>query len=363
MIYENVPLTKSKHIALYDWARLFAIICVIVGHSAYLHIATKYGSISYDLPQNLSSAYDSLLLILYRRYKTLVYGFVLEFFFAISGAVASFKILPSLDKLCISKAKRLLLPYYLTGIFYMLPLKFIAGFYTKQNLLQAIKVFWHGDESGHLWFLGALFWCFIFFAILQKTLMRLNIKSKIVLLCLACLISVFHKSIPIDFLELRRGASYLVWFTLGYVLDDYRKQYNIEEISMKKLLIIFIVLAIFMTLYTMREWLDTVTFALCGIATFTTLSLIMTKVFSLYNLHLPKVLMRNLLCVYLFHDPLNYLILRFAFSKVNLLCSSLGCYLYYAMRTVGIFFVSLAIGEVLFRLTSFFCKVKIWQKI
>ena len=61
----------------------------------------------------------------------------------------------------------------------------------------------------------------------------------------------------------------------------------------------------------------------------------------LYN-----VLMRNLFNIYLYHDPLNYIVLKVTF-KFNILESGLGCYIYMLSRTIGVMIGSIIIGETL----------------
>lgn len=62
-----------------------------------------------------------------------------------------------------------------------------------------------------------------------------------------------------------------------------------------------------------------------------------------------RIVFRNLFYIYLFHDPINYIILRFAFGDMQILTSGAGCWLYLMARTVGIFVISMLLGEMLQR--------------
>lgn len=64
-----------------------------------------------------------------------------------------------------------------------------------------------------------------------------------------------------------------------------------------------------------------------------------------------KIVIRNLFYVYLFHDPLEYIVLRL-FMGSNLLSSSVGCYFYTFARTVIIFTISIVGGEIVRILTK-----------
>ena len=59
-----------------------------------------------------------------------------------------------------------------------------------------------------------------------------------------------------------------------------------------------------------------------------------------------KILTRNLLNVYLFHDPLEYVILR-VFMTGDLMSKAVFCWLFYILRSFGTVIVSIAIGELL----------------
>ena len=100
-------------------------------------------------------------------------------FFVLSGAVFGLKPIKSFDAICKAKIYRLLFPYYTTGLLFMLPVKYLGCFYTKETILPAIRAFWLGGESGHLWFLLALFWCIIGFSIIIKVLHRLKRAAKL----------------------------------------------------------------------------------------------------------------------------------------------------------------------------------------
>ena len=70
---------------------------------------------------------------------------------------------------------------------------------------------------------------------------------------------------------------------------------------------------------------------------------------------------KRLFDIYLFHDPLEYIVIRLFLNK-NLLSTSIGCYSYLFMRTIGIILLSIMIGNVieyiLKRSSSYFGKAK-----
>lgn len=91
----------------------------------------------------------------------------------LSGAVLALKPIPRYDDLVRLKIKRLLIPFYIYGWCFMLPVKTIGDFYDKAGLKAALKGFLSGQGSGHLWFLIALFWCILFFGATVKILKKI----------------------------------------------------------------------------------------------------------------------------------------------------------------------------------------------
>lgn len=159
----NPKREEQGRITVYDWLRLIATIYVVVGHSAYLSIATTYGGVSYELPANLNSIYNSFILHLLRQLSVWVYGFHMPLFFMLSGAVFAVRPIASFDKIISSKIKRLLIPYFVYGWLFMIPIKMMGNFYNKESIVQAFNGFLSGTDSGHLWFLTSLFWCILAF--------------------------------------------------------------------------------------------------------------------------------------------------------------------------------------------------------
>lgn len=315
---------------------------MVIGHSAYLKITTTFGGVDYLLPENISQAYNSGFLGFCRYLSGWAYGFHMPLFFILSGAVLGLREIAPFDKFCVSKIRRLLVPYFIYGWFFMLSVKFIGNFYDKTSLLQAMRGFLSGVDSGHLWFLTALFWCMLVFAILQKIVGRYT-NSVYLLLALAEVIQLTYGYLPFDVLGLKTGLSYIFWFALGYVFEYERKRH--VPLNMRKTVFAFVVMFVLEALNKRYGILDSFFTILCG-SFFTFLmadvcSRIFKKVTSTKGW---GILVRNLFYVYLFHDPLEYVILRI-FMDGELLSHAWGCYIYTFCRIVLIFAVSVALGE------------------
>lgn len=66
-----------------------------------------------------------------------------------------------------------------------------------------------------------------------------------------------------------------------------------------------------------------------------------------------NLIIRNLFYVYLFHDPLNYLVLKVFFAS-NMLSTDLGCILYVLCRTLIIIAICILLGEAVHRIKEYY---------
>lgn len=327
---------------IYDWLRLIATVYVVIGHSAYLTIQTSYGGVAYVLPEHVSTAYDAGIVSCFRHLAAWVYGFHMPLFFCLSGAVLGLKPVAKYDSFIAAKVKRLLIPYYLYGWLFMFPVKYAGNFYNRQSAVTAVREFLSGQDSGHLWFLPALFWCMVCFVSIQKILSEKS-GSIYMLLFISGIVQLMCPYLPFDVLGLKRGLGYLIWFALGYVFEYERT--NRDAWNMRQTVLAFVILTLIEILHAGYGILDSFFLALCG-SFYTYLAAdICSRVFK--NAEASRVwniVIRNLFYVYLFHDPLEYIVLRIFFER-NLLTSSRGCYLYMFCRTVFVFIISMLLGE------------------
>lgn len=332
----------TERVEVYDWLRLIATILVVIGHSGYLCTIVTYGGVTYELPEMVSSAYYSPILSFLIGSVDWIYGFHMPLFFMLSGALLGNKPIPQYDHFVISKVKRLLIPYFLWGWLFMFPVKYAGNFYNAESIYQAMRGFLSGEDSGHLWFLTALFWCMICFALIQKVLVR-KTDSVYILLLISGVISLTYAYLPFDILGLKRGLSYIFWFAMGYVFEYGRKSHVAWNI--KQTILTYIILVMIEMLHVKHGVLNNFFEILCGAFLTFLLADMCSRAFANFSkTRVWKIIARNLFYVYLFHDPLEYIVLRIFFDR-NMLETSLGCYAYVFCRTVLIFILSVLLGE------------------
>lgn len=326
----------KKRIEEYDVLRVIATICVVIGHSCYLIM----GGVHYEVPKNSSWVYDSNLFQLIRFLSGWVYGFHMPLFFLLSGMVFHLKREGGFWELVKEKARRLLLPYYLCGYLFMLPVKRLSGYYSAEDFPQALMKFWHGGGDGHLWFLMALFWCFVVFWIIRRAV---GSKRWPLVLGLALLVQILAGKGSGDLFLFRRGMGYLFWFALGYYFDGFRKR--LPEYRMLQAGVIeFLILLEVVILDIRYSFLSGPAVILVSSYMMYVLSILIAKRFpGISRRKWFQLLAHYSMYIYLFHDPLEYVVLKIAFGH-NWLLYRTGCLLYMGMRTAGVIGLSILLG-------------------
>ena len=332
----------KKNFAELDTLRILAILLVVFGHCTYSEFAEPAnGRIALnDTPMLHETIYTFAQTIC-----GLIYSFHMPLFFALSGMCYALNEHSeySLDKFIWKKFDRLIIPFFLIGSLYMIPVKYIAKFYP--DFFLAEKAFFNFELYGHLWFLVVLFEIFIIFRILRQYFPNSN--AVLLFVSLFC----YFVDIP-NFYALMNNQNpamiahaltYLIWFVLGYIL--YKEQNTLQKYldSYSNFGMFIITFAIFLadfnynffTLFfkTLSGCIATYFFAVC-----------LTKT-RIVNFSLYATLLKYSFSIYLFHDPINYIIIH-AFSKWHWIENfpTLAAATFVGMRTVGICFVSIVVA-------------------
>ena len=334
----------NTRVVIFDWIRLLATIWVVIGHSAYLDDAQTYGSVSFALPELLSPSYNDLPLRLVRFLSGWVYTFHMPLFFLLSGAVLTLSVsLPSFDDFVRKKAKRLLLPYLFWGYLFMLPVKYLIGYYTKETFAKALAGFFVGEDAGHLWFLPALFWSLLIYVAIRKVLAHFSVKSELLPLVICMLLSFSYELCPFEFFGFKTGLDYLIWVALGYLFETIRQKAKPLPLwKLSALLVVMMILEVLHRKYLILHYLAAI---LVGCALTYLLARLCEMAFGrVTKTGFWRLLCRNLFAVYLIHDPLEFVILRL-FWHFGWMQQGIGVYAYTVLRTVGVFAVCVLAGE------------------
>ena len=143
-----------------DYLKVIGILLVVIGHCTSIYT----GGWVYKSPVNAP---------IYGLIASYVYTFHVPMLVFVSGAIYYYcrknkEKYKSLKGLVSNKFKRLIVPFLTIGLFYSIPIKYLIGNIEKGTLLNSIRNFLIGLNTGHLWYLLMLFDIFILFYLYEK---------------------------------------------------------------------------------------------------------------------------------------------------------------------------------------------------
>lgn len=365
----NTDVQKSNQIVEYDVLKVFAILLAVIGHCTYFVTKTTFGGVDYTqlftigVLRSTKALYQVSLLINW------IYSFHMPLFFMLSGALYHFgrtrNKYGNFEVLLLKKLKRLIVPYFFCGLLFMIPIKYITRFYTTDNLGNAIfygLIEGKNNDPGHLWFLAALFWVFLVFYLLEHYVFVLNKYILPAMIIFLILFQYFFSGSPLNFDYV---PTYLPYFALGYLFETRRQKFNSY---LEKHFILYLCLlagaATMLYLFYLSDSYDHKNNFLCNILLFGVcisnclviyvLSFLLSKWHQFINCRLYKLISKYSLDIYLYHDPLNYVILysMFVTATITIINKNSGTLVFVLLRTIGVIFVSILIAKFVEKIKS-----------
>lgn len=213
---------KSKYGKITN-IRAVAIILVIIGHSIIIY------SSNWDRYTTTNEVY------VLDRLKDWINLVQMPLFFSISGFLFE-KNWGNYDFMSLirNKMHRLLIPWLCVGLGWMIPIRIFVGYkgYAGAGAGQILRYFFFGQDDGHMWFLPALFICFVMAYSLKHAARVLRLRSnttRIITICIAY--TLLRKSYLIsDIGMLRDAANYFFYFEVGAILAEMK---NLESARIK----------------------------------------------------------------------------------------------------------------------------------
>jgi len=278
--------------------RVLAILLVVFGHSIIIYSPFwgYYNSI-HEVP-------------ILAAIKDIINVIQMPLFFSISGYLfcnaLSKKI--TFKKIIFNKCKRLIIPFLLIGLCWMIPIKILINYsnYNGRSIFGILKTFIFGQDLGHLWYLPTLFIIFIIMYLFNKLLSLIKTNKKIDLLILIVLfiLSLFASKYHYH-IFLNNPAIYLLYFYVGLLVNKYEK----KVLSWNRFLIsIIFAILMYAAVRLFDNTLNCLTAIIGIVALYKILPNKTNKVFSIVD--------RNSFGIYLFHSPLIYITYYF-FANTN----------------------------------------------
>lgn len=297
--------TENKRDFQLDVLRVILVVLVIFGHSTFYKISTKYGGIDYYTPLVEEGFRDASIHVMLDYLKGIVYKFHMPAFVFLSGIIFRKECdrnkYHSIRLLIAKKNRRLIIPCLLAWLLWNIPIKYFSGYYQFQDnplisaLLQILNPY-----QVHLWYLEALFFIFLVFYYLKKvSSVWIKVSISIALYFVGIVIRYkFGAPIGNPFL-------YVIWFEIGY--DElFRKNDRNNRIV---LYIVILIAFYYATLKIQFSWvLLDLLMGYLGIQLLYNLSKCIFSIGGGTNSVL-RAISNHSLGIYLYSDPLNYLII------------------------------------------------------
>ncbi len=311
-------MSRDKKIMQYDVLRVIATLLVVISHARYYMMDTSYGGCDYSALVNAD--------LLSWRVAGLITEFLNTFqmplFMALGGALFYGSMqrgkFPTLGTLAADKAKRLLIPFLVVSMVYAFPVKLLTGYYNgSANVLWDFVV---GQllvqGNTYLWFLPTMFLDFLICYLLER---YIKIPKVLKLLVLAVLSEVFYK---FEIQLISYAMQYAVWFYAGYCFEDVRHKIDGKGKALYGIIGCFLAVLIYLGSRLLPGGLATGLCAYFGIRWLVpvmmglSLYLISCKLAQtpLVSSRFYGALSRNSFGIYLYSDPMNYVVL-FAASR------------------------------------------------
>lgn len=284
--------------------RAIAIFLVVFGHSIIIY-SSSWGLY---ISSNTSLFLD--------RLKDFINVIQMPLFFSLSGFLFLYTMSKSMTffNFAVNKVKRLIVPYVIVGLFWLLPVRMLLKYPGYENKKLSRIIFYEillGADNGHLWFLQTLFiiFCAMFFTIriLQKfdehKINPIVIYSIVLVALWLCHIVIGRIQI---ISVIKAPIENCVWFYLGFYINKFSEQ--IKNLYKLRFLLFFISIATVLISIFVISWLKPL-----GALLF---------IFSIYLLvpnRTNKVIERisqDSFGIYLFHSPLIYISFTF-FPDIN----------------------------------------------
>lgn len=303
---------KNEYVVEYDILRVCTIFLVVFGHSDFLY-SHKF-SVCNSIPETLQA-----YVIDYSSIRPWIYSFHMPLFMLLSGALFSITYNNySPAEYFKNRFFRLMVPYITCGILFAIPIKWIVGYFGNYSLMWAyVQSLVFIISPGHLWFLWVLFVINLFFYYLAS-------KSKLNWRVLFCLVLLNFVSLcGIGWFQIFRLLEYPLYFYLGYifevgglrkkVISCFRQTSQNKQIIMTLMTFIFTILMIVFTRFIVMPnlilHLIGIVQALIGSAFMFLISMNFAISADFLQGHLYKISKKWNFSIYLYHEPLQFLLL------------------------------------------------------
>ena len=304
--------TSSK-VKAYSILRFIAILLVLISHMTYYKVGNAFGGIDYLALAPSGTSFKWYFI--FDKVRYVIYLFHMPLFMAISGALFALQTKKGRWSDCgtftEAKWQRLMIPYLVFTLLYLVPLKYLSGYFGQTNFLMA-----EGSQltllgNSHLWYLYTLFVVALIAYFLVPRMQVWYLLPLWGLHLASAYVGLSLISLPMEF---------LLWYMLGAMFESYRETLTAyfrtkRAVFLTIWLTAFVVCSL-LSLYVGRFGIpalqrlvnDLAAVAGMGLTYLLAESLAQKKGF--LESGFVKAVLLNGLGIYIFSDPLNYVLLR-----------------------------------------------------
>lgn len=219
--------------------RIVALFLVFFGHSVLFYVDNPFWQLR--SPEESDFAEWSILFIFY--FTIPIFVFVSGFLLAKSDQNRP----QSLRKIISSRFKRLIIPWFLVGTLWLVPICTLFDIPAYQHpmgtsLMAGYQNFLLGQYAEHLWFLLALFWATLSGVLLLPIVKKRMFASIAITLLMALAAQLFLSSV--DYYRLSMIALPILCF--GFGMFFYHAKERVETLSANRKRVLLLMLFVFM---------------------------------------------------------------------------------------------------------------------
>ena len=306
-------MQQSKRITEYTVLRVFAILLVLVSHISYYKVGNEFGGVNILALAPSGTSFKWYYFI--DKFRYVIYLFHMPLFMAISGALFALQIKKGrwsgFGSFAEAKWQRLMIPYLVFTLLYLVPLKYLSGYFGQTNFLMA-----EGSQltllgNSHLWYLYTLFVVALVAYFLVPCMQVWYLLPLWGLHLASAYVGLSLISLPMEF---------LLWYMLGAMFESYRETltayFRTKRAVFLTIWLTAFVICSLLSLYVGRFGIpvlqrlvnDLAAVAGMGLTYLLAESLAQKKGF--LESGFVKAVLLNGLGIYIFSDPLNYVLLR-----------------------------------------------------
>lgn len=206
----------------YDVIRIILTALVVIGHANYYNAGNAYGGIYILDSMTQAGIADTTVHGIAEQIKLYIYTFHMPAFFALSGALFCMQLksgrIQSFKELLKNKASRLLVPFAVVYLFWNTPIKILSGYYTgSENIIKDIAMQMLIPTNMYLWYLEALFLDFILGYLISRIFPKMW-QVNTAAICIY-LVVMFAGRVTTAHMLFGNPLRYLLWFILGMNIE------------------------------------------------------------------------------------------------------------------------------------------------